>query len=421
MEKRVAATVIKKPILLCFLFLFLIVPKSVFAHAQLEKATPAPDSFVEKSPNEVNLVFNERLESELYSIKIFDNQGKEVTKDQTNMTKDQKRITQSMPVLPTGVYTVSYSVLSADGHPIKGSYIFTVGKNNGLANNNYMYPSTVNSTDKTPKSIFFSVIRIFYYFSLILLSGWILWGTYHITKGSSSLGEHYKKWSSWLQIAFFIATIGMGVVILFELLNGWDINGAWSILSGTTVGISWTITFFFSLIGFIFLLKNQWFNYAWVLALLFAKAVNGHALAFGTPFITVSLDIIHLLAAAIWAGGLLFIVLNWKSQREYVQNYLLVYSKLALISILVLVATGFAITLIYLPKISYVFYSQWGILLLAKVVLVVLEILVGSILRNLLKKKAAHEKTWLTIDFSMMILIFSNSRDIHPFKSTSGK
>ncbi len=68
--------------------------------------------------------------------------------------------------------------------------------------------------------------------------------------------------------------------------------------------------------------------------------------------VTVLLDIIHLLAASIWAGGLLYILVYWKKQREHVQQFLSLFSKVALVSILVLIVTGVASTFIFLPQVA---------------------------------------------------------------------
>ncbi len=67
--------VLRNILILCSIFFILTIPQGVFAHALLEKATPAPDSQLKFPPKEIVLVFNERLEKELYSIKVFNEDG----------------------------------------------------------------------------------------------------------------------------------------------------------------------------------------------------------------------------------------------------------------------------------------------------------------------------------------------------------
>ena len=71
MNKYVLRTIL----IICSIFFILMIPQGVFAHALLEKATPAPDSQLQSPPTEIVLTFNERLEKELYSIKVFNEEG----------------------------------------------------------------------------------------------------------------------------------------------------------------------------------------------------------------------------------------------------------------------------------------------------------------------------------------------------------
>ena len=397
--------ILRSILMLCSIFFILTIPQGVFAHALLEKATPAPDSRLTSPPKEIVLMFNERLEKELYSIKVFNKDGDMVSQSKTEMSKDQKYIKQALPFLPNGNYAISYSVLSADGHPIKGSYIVSIGEGTVLRSD--MNQLDLHNEDNEPVlySIFNSVVRILYYIALLLTSGWIVWGT--ISKIEKvEIRTSYRQKAIYLQITLLITTIGMGFLQFTELLDSWTLGEIWSILTGTTIGISWFLSMLLSASGFAILLRFKWLDRLWVLMILAVKSVNGHAMAFEPPIRTVSIDIIHLLAAALWAGGLLYILVYWKKQQDHVRQFLLIFSKVALVSIIVLIATGIASTLIFLPKIHYLIYTQWGIMLLIKVALVLFVIVIGSILRYSMKKKNEDFiGKLLKIDFSMMITI----------------
>ena len=62
----------------------------------LEKATPAADSQLQVPPNEIVLEFNERLEKELYSIKVFNEEGEMVSEGKTEISQDQKYINATL-------------------------------------------------------------------------------------------------------------------------------------------------------------------------------------------------------------------------------------------------------------------------------------------------------------------------------------
>ncbi|GAE45782.1 copper resistance CopC family protein [Mesobacillus boroniphilus] len=110
------------------LIFILLVPQEVFAHATLEKADPAPDSELTESPKEIVLVFDERLEDALYSVKVFNENGERIVNAKPEMSQDQTTIKQPLPDLPDGNYVISYNVISADGHPIRSAYVISVGE-----------------------------------------------------------------------------------------------------------------------------------------------------------------------------------------------------------------------------------------------------------------------------------------------------
>ena len=205
---------------------------------------------------------------------------------------------------------------------------------------------------------------------------------------------------------FSLQRLQLDILQFAELLDSWTLNEFWSVLTDTTIGRTWFISMVLSVSGFALLFRNKWLDRLWVYLILVVKSTNGHAIAFEPRMVTVFIDIIHLLAAAIWAGGLLYILVYWKKQREHVQPFLSIFSKVALVSILVLIVTGLSSTLIYLPKVHYLLYTQWGILLLIKVAFVLLVIIIAGILRYTMKKKQEDSiGKLLKIDFTLMIII----------------
>jgi copper transport protein len=371
-------------------------PQYTSAHALLERATPAPDSHLQSTPKEIVLSFNERIEDEFYFIKVFNENGNLINDSNTVLSTNQKELSSDLPNLANGNYTVSYSVISADGHPIKGSYIFTFGEvENGIE----PLQGVGNQDEKT---VLTNVVRIIYYLALILVTGWMIWG--FTSKTHEEIRNKHRKIALYIQLVFLIANIGMGYVQFAGLID--SLNRIGSLITGTTVGMTWMFSMLLSLSGFVLLLRNKWLDWLWVLLLLSSKSVNGHALAFDPVILTVLMDLIHLIAAAIWAGGLLYILILRKRHSEFGRGFLVSFSRMALLSIILLVLTGTVLTLTYLPDIHYLLYSNWGKWLLVKIGFVLLVIIIGSILRlNLKKKKDSNIGKLIKIDFTLMILI----------------
>lgn len=100
---------------------------SAAAHAHLERASPTPDASLRTAPDEVVLTFTERLETKLSRIRVKDASGKAIATGDTRAAgADGHSIAVSLPKLPPGTYTVSWTATSIDTHRTTGSFAFTL-------------------------------------------------------------------------------------------------------------------------------------------------------------------------------------------------------------------------------------------------------------------------------------------------------
>jgi methionine-rich copper-binding protein CopC len=93
------------------------------AHARLEASSPKDGSTLTATPPEVMLQFNEQIKEGLNQISV-----KSGSTDATEGKPEVDGNTVYQPLkssLAAGDYTVSYKVVSADGHPISGTLSFT--------------------------------------------------------------------------------------------------------------------------------------------------------------------------------------------------------------------------------------------------------------------------------------------------------
>lgn len=101
-------------------------PGRAGAHASLVGSSPATGAVLDTSPTEIVLEFDERVRSIDDSIRLFDRSGEPVAV--ARATEAGQIVTASLPgVLVDGAYLVSWQVVSDDGHPIRGSFAFSVG------------------------------------------------------------------------------------------------------------------------------------------------------------------------------------------------------------------------------------------------------------------------------------------------------
>lgn len=96
-------------------------PAVVPAHARLTGSAPADGSTV-ATAEEVVLTFNEDVDPTFVEVRLDGPDGAAVA---GAPSVDGRSVTQALGAVPVGRYTVTYRVVSADGHPISGTVSFT--------------------------------------------------------------------------------------------------------------------------------------------------------------------------------------------------------------------------------------------------------------------------------------------------------
>ncbi|MGO8857946.1 MAG: copper homeostasis periplasmic binding protein CopC [Steroidobacteraceae bacterium] len=104
----------------------LVAASQASAQAKLESTTPKAESTV-NSPNMIVVHFSESIKTKLSSLKLTMGDGTAVSVMSMNDTKDPATLS-IMPntTLKAGIYKVTWSVVSDDGHKTQGSFSFTV-------------------------------------------------------------------------------------------------------------------------------------------------------------------------------------------------------------------------------------------------------------------------------------------------------
>ena len=121
---------IKKILGLCAALL-IISPTYAFAHGEMIRLNPAANSRVTAVPAEVSIEFDGKLQvlgnATINSITVKDDKGQVISEPVS--TVDGMKITSKITSLDvTGLISVSYRIVSEDGHPVEGEYSFTVGE-----------------------------------------------------------------------------------------------------------------------------------------------------------------------------------------------------------------------------------------------------------------------------------------------------
>ncbi len=98
-------------------------------HTRLVKSAPAKDTTIAAAPKALELWFSERIDLKASRVRLTDATGKAV--ELASLTRDDAA--ENAPVvagitgtMAAGQYTVNWAAASGDGHPVQGSFNFTV-------------------------------------------------------------------------------------------------------------------------------------------------------------------------------------------------------------------------------------------------------------------------------------------------------
>ena len=117
----------RRRLVLVGLAALLLRPPTALGHAVLVKSVPAQRAALVEPPPRVELWFNERLEPAYSTALVTNEAGAQVDlRDVAVSAEDPRRLAVSLPVLVPGRYTVSFRVLSVDGHVVESKLTFTV-------------------------------------------------------------------------------------------------------------------------------------------------------------------------------------------------------------------------------------------------------------------------------------------------------
>ncbi|MFF7417628.1 copper resistance protein CopC [Streptomyces smyrnaeus] len=101
------------------------------AHAALTGSDPAKGSVVRGAPEQVTLDFSEGVAMSDGAIRVLDPRGQRVDTRKVRDTGTAGKVQRAVslkPGLGKGTYTVAWQAVSADSHPVSGAFTFSVGK-----------------------------------------------------------------------------------------------------------------------------------------------------------------------------------------------------------------------------------------------------------------------------------------------------
>ena len=360
-------------------------PGQAAAHAVLQHTAPHQDAAVPTAPSEVRLDFDEPVEVAFGAVRVFDVRGERVDDGTVGFAPGGQRsvVAGLRRGLGRGTYTATYRVVSADGHPVSGGFAFGVGEAVAVGRDTPEVADLLARSSAGPVvEGVFGAVRGLHFAALLLLVGAIVFRLAVWPDGTT------VRWPSRL----LLGAAGAGAVCA---LAGVGLQGA----LGAGVGLGGALdapvleASLRTRTGDAWLLRAAVWAFLLVLLALFgAGRTRGGALAAAIPTavlvgslpyaghagsqepqaVLVPADVLHVLAAGAWLGGLVLLVACfWPRRgpagaRDGAAEATRRFSRLALPAVAVLVLAGSVQAWFYLGSPGAVFASTYGWALVAK-------------------------------------------------------
>ena len=387
------------------------------AHAVVERTSPSQGERLEEGPDEIRLEFNEPVDATVGFLRVLGSRSERVADGAPEALDGGRTLRLALPRLGEGLYTVSYRVVSADGHPVEGSYVFVVGNPSGAIDASvfdlhrqlgHEGHGEGAATQLSAREFLIYAVRVFYFGALLLSAGWFIWSAW-APRRSPSFDAGFRDWSGrwglWATRAFLVAALLFVFFHAMELTEGLPLSEWGRLFTSTDIGRAWAVMLLLALIGPAVRNASRPVGLLWAGALLLVESFAGHAAAYEPAWLTIGLDFIHLAGASVWAGGLALLAGLWLKDRKEAARFAAVFSGPALWSMAALAASGLVNAWVFLPGPEYLFYTGWGVLLLAKTGLTLLAVLAGGLIRLRLRRGGMPQGALLKADAAVMAAI----------------
>jgi copper transport protein len=427
-------------IVLAALAVAALLPSTAAAHAILEQSQPLRGAVVATQPKTVSFHFNEAVETVFSAVHVFNRDGNTV--DDGHVVHPGGRASDVAvglnSNLPDGTYTATYRVISADGHPVSGGFVFSIGKP-GAAPSKSVADLTQKAAASWPIRIAFDAARALQYLALALALGGLVFvfgpwfGGLRSTAGGSAAWAEASDAFAQRSRGLVLGATALGILsgIAGILLQGATAAGV-SVASaarpsivqdvlGTDFGRIWGIrilvwAFFGVAVVALFgrravpqlrpatlsadglALPARFRSKPLILLglipvvlLLISPALAGHAHTEDPTWLGIPSNVLHVAGMSAWLGGLVMLLfavpvatrrLELEDRTRLLAGVVVRFSAIAFIAILVVLGSGLAQSFVLVRNLDNALHTDYGHAVLIKLGLFVGIIALGGINRQ---------------------------------------
>jgi copper transport protein len=333
-----------------------------FAHAELVSTDPQAGGVYDEAPKTLTLRYSEPVEASLGAVRVYDGRGAQLDIDKpSHPDGEQSAVRVDLGDLRDGSYVVTWRVISADAHPVRGAFTFQVGPEaTGDDLEGLTQRLLASQGGSETVGFLYAVARFTVFASLALLVGGAAFVGLVWPRGRDSRRARILIWAGWIGAA---AATAAGLLLqgpyaaALPLADALDADVVRDVLD-TRFGRVWTARLGLLLVAALLLrrllpgrrpvaeypLTPGWRGAAAAIGagLLLTPGLAGHAGSGDLVPVAVVVDAAHVGGVALWLGGLVLLVVALLPSADAAELRSAVprYSQLALASVGVIVATG---------------------------------------------------------------------------------
>jgi putative copper export protein/methionine-rich copper-binding protein CopC len=404
-------------------------PAVAFAHTGLRLAVPARGARLTVAPRALRLTFTEAIEPALARVTLLAPDGSPIALSALGGVRDSAEVITADvqgALTAAGAYTVRWQVAGRDGHPVRGSYAFTLlpgatglavaGESAAVAAPAVVpiAPALEGAPPAAPvatrafdaQSPLYVAVRWLGYLAMLVAVGaaafrLLVVGALRRARTADAMlplaSERAATLGCWAAVALLVAGLARLAAQSTATLGGAGPSGMATTVARTLWGHAWLLQVgaaLVALVGYAIARRRPDAQGAWALAtgaavtLALSAALSGHAVAAPrlAPLAVVA-DTLHVLAAAGWLGTLLVLVAAGLPAARaatdgrrgaHAAALAHAFSPAALACAGLAALTGLFATWLHVGRLPALWEGTYGRLLLLKLALLALAALAGA-------------------------------------------
>lgn len=379
-------------------------PPGLFAHAKLVRSDPPSGAKLSAAPSTITLLFSERPELALSSIRLVMPTGDTVMlTDLRRDSVDANTVVAETPgAFESGAYQIIWSTAGRDGHASKGVIAFSVKPPMAVAGTDTaaIPDDHDRGTIAIAGAIGAIIARWLSFISIFGVIGVVAFRSLILRKITPKGGDLFSQIATTNAATFGIVAATGALLGAMLKLNRESADMPDVSLGSMMFDSMWGLSLLLQIVGSITAIiafyyahkspnKNAWFAVMLAsIALAISPSLSSHASTTSQPFISIIADAIHVVAGSAWLGCLAVIMIVGISAAiktpdsirpgARLASMINAFSPIALTSGGLMILTGVVASVYHIRPLSSLWTTPYGAALLFKVFFVLLLFAAGA-------------------------------------------